>query len=87
MKVVVSMGGPGDELYDMLVNQKFRRDTLCPACPWVFFRKKRGHSRQIHATTWQVFERYNIKNESDMHEARQKLRDYVASQPVHPKKG
>jgi hypothetical protein len=33
---LVSMTGPGDELCDMLVNQKLRRDTLCPECPWVF---------------------------------------------------
>ena len=137
---VVSMGGPGDELYDMLVNQKLRRDTLCPECPWVFFRTNRGNRgkstrqlgkpvvqirhnwekaqgvglgaklfhdlrrtttrnliragvsegvamQQTGHKTRHVFERYNIKNERDMHEARQKLRDYLASQQAHPKKG
>jgi len=78
---VISMGGPGDELYDMLVNQKLRRDTLCPECPWVFFRANRGNRGKS------TFERYNIKNERDMHEARQKLRDYLASQQTHPKEG
>jgi hypothetical protein len=62
---VVSMGGRGDELYDMLVNQKLRRDTLCPECPWVFFRTNRGNrgksSRQLGRPIVQI--RHNWENE------------------------
>jgi integrase len=34
---VIPLGGPGSDLYDMLVAQKIRHDELCPASPWVFF--------------------------------------------------
>jgi hypothetical protein len=61
----VSMGGTGGELYDMLVNQKFRRDTLCPEYPWVFSGTNRGNrgksTRQLGKPIVQI--RHNREKE------------------------
>jgi integrase len=36
---VIPIGGPGGDLYEMLVAQKQRHADLCPDSPWVFFRQ------------------------------------------------
>lgn len=36
---IIPLGGPGGDLYDMLLAQKERHAALCPESPWVFFRQ------------------------------------------------
>ena len=36
---IIPLGGPGGDLYDMLVTQKRRHADLCPESTWVFFRQ------------------------------------------------
>lgn len=36
---IIPLGGPGGDLYDMLLAQKQRHAALCPDSPWVFFRQ------------------------------------------------
>lgn len=36
---IIPLGGPGADLYDMLLDQKERHAALCPESPWVFFRQ------------------------------------------------
>jgi integrase len=36
---IIPLGGPGGDLYDMLVAQKQRHGDLCPETQWVFFRQ------------------------------------------------
>jgi integrase len=36
---IIPLGGPGGDLYDMLLAQKQRHADLCPESPWVFFRQ------------------------------------------------
>jgi integrase len=39
---IIPLGGPGGDLYDMLVSQRARHQDLCPDSPWVFFRQGRA---------------------------------------------
>lgn len=123
---IIPLGGPGNDLHDMLVNQQKRHAALCPDSPWVFFRQgsinpkrksaRRGHqvvdirkawdkaaketgiTRLFHDLrrtgvrnlvragvpekvamlisghkTRSVFERYDIVDERDLHDAADKL--------------
>jgi integrase len=50
---IIPLGGPGTDLYDMLVAQQQRHAALCPDSPWVFFRQgsinpKRKSARRGH---------------------------------------
>jgi integrase len=36
---VIPLGGPGNDLHDMLLEQQKRRNALCPDSRWVFFRQ------------------------------------------------
>ncbi|MGD0134442.1 MAG: site-specific integrase, partial [Bryobacteraceae bacterium] len=123
---IIPIGGPGGDLYDMLVTQKQRRADLCPGSQWVFFRQgskylkresprrgqqvtdiRKGWAKAVKETsinrlfhdlrrtgvrnlvragvpekvamlisghkTRSVFERYNIADERDLHDAADKL--------------
>jgi integrase len=39
---IIPLGGPGTDLYDMLLAQRARHQELCPGSPWVFFRQGRA---------------------------------------------
>jgi integrase len=131
----IPLGGPGNDLHDMLVDQQKRHAALCPDSPWVFFRQgsvnpkrksaRRGHQvvdirkawdkavketgidRLFHDLrrtgvrnlvragvpekvamlisghkTRSVFDRYDIVNEQDLHDAADKL-----YQHLHAKNG
>jgi len=133
---IIPLGGPGADLYDMLVEQKKRRASLCPDSPWVFFRqgsvnprkqsarrgrpvvdirkawdkavKETGIDRLFHDLrrtgvrnlvragvpekvamlisghkTRSVFERYNIVDERDLHEAADKLYKHLSGKPAN----
>jgi integrase len=122
----IPLGGPGNDIHDMLVDQQKRHAALCPESPWVFFRQgsvnpkkdsaRRGHqvvdirkgwdkavketgiTRLFHDLrrtgvrnlvragvpekvamlisghkTRSVFERYNVVDERDLHDAADKL--------------
>lgn len=36
---IIPLGGPGNDLHAMLLEQQTRRAALCPDTPWVFFRQ------------------------------------------------
>ena len=127
---IIPLGGPGNDLHDMLLEQEKRRAALCPESPWVFFRQgsinpnkasaRRGRQVQDIRKAWaaavettginrlfhdlrrtgvrnlvragvpekvamlisghktrSVFERYNIVDERDLHDAADKLSRYV----------
>lgn len=127
---VIPLGGPGNDLHDMLLAQQTRHAALCPESPWVFFRQgsvdpnkesaRRGRQVQDIRKAWaaavkatginrlfhdlrrtgvrnlvragvaekvamlisghktrSVFERYNIVDERDLHDAAEKLSRYV----------
>lgn len=119
---IIPLGGPGNDLHDMLLKQQQRRAELCADTPWVFFRQgsinpkkksaRRGRQVQDIRKAWDqavldtginrlfhdlrrtgvrnliragvpekvamlisghktrsVFERYNIVDERDLHDA------------------
>jgi integrase len=123
---IIPLGGPGNDLYEMLLDQQKRHATLCPESPWLFFRQgssdpthksvrrgqpvedmRKGWDKASAATgikrlfhdlrrtgvrnlvragvpekvamlisghkTRSVFERYNIVDERDLHDAADKL--------------
>lgn len=127
---IIPVGGPGGDLFEMLLDQKKRRADLCPDTPWVFFRQgsvdpnkesaRRGRPVQDIRKAWDkavkdtginrlfhdlrrtgirnlvragvpekvamlisghktrsVFERYNIVDERDLHDAADKLARFV----------
>ena len=134
---VIPLGGPGNDLHDMLLEQQKRRNALCPDSPWVFFRQgsinpnkesaRRGRQVQDIRKAWaaavketeinrlfhdlrrtgvrnlvragvpekvamlisghktrSVFERYNIVDERDLHDAAEKLYRHLSSSGEHP---
>jgi integrase len=131
---IIPLGGPGADLYEMLVGQGKRRAELCPDTPWVFFRQgsvdpkkqsaRRGRQVQDIRKAWEkaaketginrlfhdlrrtgirnlvragvpekvamlisghktrsVFERYNIVDERDLHDAAEKLHRHLTRTP------
>jgi integrase len=128
---IIPLGGPGGDLYDMLVAQKQRHAALCPESLWVFFRQgrknvnlksprrgmqvtdiRKGWAKAVKETgiqrlfhdlrrtgvrnliragvpqkvamtisghkTANVFSRYNIVDERDLHDAADKLAKYLS---------
>jgi integrase len=46
---IIPLGGPGNDLNAMLLNQRERRAALCPESPWVFFRQGSANPKRESA--------------------------------------